>query len=271
MPEGPEVRVIADQLAKEIKNKVLTNFEIIGGRFIHLPPENVEHFKKELPVKLTAVSCKGKFIWFTFGNGWYLFNTLGMTGCWGAEKEKHAAVRLTFDDGSNIFFMDPRRFGTIKFAYGTNILQDKLDSLGIDLLEVGLTKKDISAIFKKKVQSSNATLAEILMNQKIFSGVGNYLKAESLYRAKVSPWRKGKSLSDDECLALLQHATDVMVDSYKVGGTTIATYKNFEGEMGHYSSKLRVYGKTTDPLGNVVKSEETPDKRTTWWVPNIQK
>lgn len=271
MPEGPEVRVIADQLAKEIKGKVLTSFDVIGGRFVNLPPDGIEHFKKELPVKLTAVNCKGKFIWFTFGNSWYLFNTLGMTGCWGTEQEKHAAVRLTFEDGSNIFFMDPRHFGTIKFAYGSNVLQDKLESLGLDLLDIGLTKKDASGVFKKKIQNSNATLAEILMNQKIFSGVGNYLKAEALYRAKVSPWRKGKSLSDDECLALLQHATDIMVASYKDGGTTIATYKNFEGEVGHYSSKLLVYGKTIDPLGNTVKSEETPDKRTTWWVPKVQK
>lgn len=268
MPEGPEVRIITDQLSTNLKGRILQEVQVVGGRFVQKPPENMEHL--QLPVEITAVKCKGKFIWFTFANGWYLFNTLGMTGSWGAVKEKHSAIRLKLDEGE-IFFSDPRHFGTVKFAYGTNILQDKLNTIGMDLLDAGLTKKDVSEEFQKKIQGSNATIVELLMNQKVFSGVGNYIKAETLYRSKVSPWRQGKSLSKEECLALVKNATDILVDSYKVGGATIATYKNFEGEVGHYSGKLMVYGKTTDPRGNPVKSEETPDKRTTWWVPKVQK
>lgn len=271
MPEGPEVRVIVDQLSNQVKNKTLQSLHIIGGKFIKYPPENLDNFQAKSPMKLTAVNCKGKFIWFTFDNGWYLWNTLGMTGCWGLTKEKHAAVHLKFDNNIEIFFMDPRHFGTVKFVYGTNILQDKLNNLGLDLLEAGLSNTDISTTFQKKIQNSNSSIAEIVMNQKIFSGIGNYIKAEALYRAKISPWRVGKTLSSEECLALLRSATDIMVESYKLGGTTIATYKNFKGDVGRYGSKLLIYGKTTDPLGNSVKSEETPDKRTTWWVPLIQK
>jgi formamidopyrimidine-DNA glycosylase len=39
------------------------------------------------------------------------------------------------------------------------------------------------------------TLPEILMDQKMFSGIGNYIKSECLYRAKLNPHRTVNSIS----------------------------------------------------------------------------
>lgn len=268
MPEGVEVKVITQQLAVQAIGKTLQEINLLGGRFLRIPPENFAKFQKVLPSKITEINCKGKFIWFTFDNRWYLFNTLGMTGSWGDVREKHSAISLTFDDGSIIYFTDPRHFGTLKFSLS---LQDKLDSLGEDLLQSALTEQDLTRIFRKRIQAKTETLAEILMNQKIFSGVGNYIKAEALYLAKLSPWRRGNTLSTTECDILLSSINKIMLESYRLDGTTIATYKNFEGKLGQYSSKLLVYGKNLDPLGNLIKSETTLDKRTTWWVPRLQR
>lgn len=270
MPEGPEVRIISEQLAKHVNNQTLQEIDIVGGRFVQSPPENFGHFGISLPSKITEVKCKGKFIWFALENDWYIFNTLGMTGSWSTKKEKHAAIRLRLVD-KEVYFFDPRHFGTVKLAYGKETLQQKLNSIGIDLLEVAISNKDITKSFTKLIQSRSETLAEILMNQKILTGVGNYIKAESLYAAKLSPWRRGNSLSTTECSTLLENTTRILLDSYRLGGATLATYKNFEGQTGWYSSKLKVYKKLTDPNGLKVKNDETNDKRVTWWVPQIQK
>ena len=62
-----------------------------------------------------------------------------------------------------------------------------------------------------------------------------------------------------------------MESSYQHQGATISTYKTVYGEEGRYSTLFKVYGKKLDPGGNKIVSETTPDKRTTHWVPSIQK
>ena len=109
------------------------------------------------------------------------------------------------------------------------------------------------------------------MNQSIFGGCGNYIKAEALYKAKLSPHRKCDSLTDDEASELHAALQDIVWTSYKSNGATIATYRDANGNVGSYSSKFAVYGRKEDPLGNAVTSEETKDGRTTWWVPNVQR
>ena len=70
MPEGPEVACLAEELNKNLKNKVLNDFEFIGGRYVkHSLPEYFEEFKDCLPLKISKVEYKGKLIIFHFENG----------------------------------------------------------------------------------------------------------------------------------------------------------------------------------------------------------
>ena len=78
-------------------------------------------------------------------------------------------------------------------------------------------------------------------------------------------------LSDSEIDELCQSIINVMKDSYKYQGATIQTYKTAYGAEGKYTSFFKVYGKKTDPLGNKVVKETTPDKRTIHWCPAMQK
>lgn len=281
MPEGPEVRIITEQMNKEIQWKHIKDIKILGGRFLKSPPENLNKcLQSSTGTAISYVGCKGKFIYFDFNNGWYLWNTLGMTGHWGLEKDKHSSLEIEFKDGPSVFFTDPRRFGTIKFVYDHKTLQEKLWKLGHDILEVqlpprdgmGLSEDQIARIARRteqKVLSSDKTLAEILMDQSLFAGVGNYIKSEALFHAHLSPWRKGNSLDEKTYRELLASIHHVMGESYKAGGATLATYKHFDGSVGKYSDQLRVYGqKEWD--GKPIQKETTADGRTSFWVPGRQ-
>lgn len=272
MPESPEVRIITEQLSHALTSSTIKDVVVLGGRFLKNPPDYLENIRQTFPTKITEIKCKGKFIWFGFDNGWYLFNTLGMTGSWSFEKQKHSALHIEMDE-KNIFFFDPRHFGTVKFAHGVEALNTKLNSLGLDLLDKAISNIDPKYSVRKQLQNrpNGETLAESLMNQKIFAGVGNYIKSEALYRAGLSPWRNSNTLTNEEYFALSEALTKVMLESYKTGGNTIATYKDVSGKIGNYGSYLQVYGKTKDPLGNCIKKQQTYDKRTSWWVPEIQK
>ena len=211
-------------------------------------------------------------MYWSFDDDWYLFSTFGMTGQWSPKEGKHPCFGFYLgnaDSFETMYFNDPRHFGTIKFVKGKNLLNDKLNELGWDPLVPNSLNNFFNFIKRKTLNAK--PIGQLLMDQSIFAGVGNYIRAEALYLAKISPWRSGNSLSDPELNLLCNSIINVMEESYKYQGATIQTYKTAYGEEGRYTSFFKVYGKKYDPMGNFIVTQNTPDKRTIHWCPNIQK
>jgi formamidopyrimidine-DNA glycosylase len=213
-------------------------------------------------------------MYWTFSNGWYLLNTFGMTGQWSPAKGKHSCFGIRHGksqilDNQHIYFNDPRHFGTIKFTNNKKYLYDKLNELGWDPLADGISDSNINWI-KNKLSNSKKNIGVLLMDQGLFCGVGNYIRAESLYRSKISPWCLACNLTNEEIVNLCQSVVYVMQESYDHQGATILTYKDAYGAEGKYSGCFKVYGKKEDPLGRKVIKEKTPDGRTIHWCPEIQ-
>lgn len=281
MPEGPEVRRVTDQLRNRLVGTSVYKIDGLNGRYAKQAPFGYLEFVTDLAQKSIAIEkidCKGKFIYWTLGNDWYIWNTLGMSGTWSKNSTKHESIRIHFSKFENemlfcgrLSFIDARHFGTIKFVRGKNELDKKLQSLGYDWLE---KEHSVTALWHW-LHSSKATLAKpigsVLMDQSFFAGVGNYIRAEALYAAGVSPWRLTKDVTYGELGALCKALREIMVNSYQSGGATIATYRDTEGNVGSYSSKFAVYQQKKDPHGNEVTREQTPDGRTIHWVKALQK
>lgn len=274
MPEGPEVKLSSElikplAIAKPIIKAAYTS----NSRYKNSPPEGYQEFVDEIgkspkPVTVTDISVKGKFMYWQFSNNWYMFCTYGMSGQWSPKEGNHPCFYFTFGDDTSVYFNDPRHFGTIKFTNNARELAKKIDELGWDPLSMPLDKnlRWVTHMLSK----SKKSIAEVLMDQSVFSGVGNYIRAEALYLAKLSPWRIANKLSQDEIKALCQSIVDVMKESYDHQGATIHTYKTVYGEEGNYSTLFKVYGQPQDPLGNKIVKQQTPDKRTIHWCPDIQ-
>jgi len=271
MPEGPEVKRIAVQLNQLLSGKLIENVEIISGRYkTHGSPLGLTSFlnlKEER--KIQEVSCKGKFIWFSFSAPEvFVWNTLGMTGSWSRGESEHSRIKFNFTDGEKIFFSDIRNFGTMHFIFSAEEMNKKLKSLGPDMLSAPPSREEFLKIVKRQ---KDKTLPEFLMNQKMISGVGNYVKAEALYLAGLSPLRTCSSLSEKEVTDLQDSIDKVLSTSYNSGGSTIRTYRDVYGNAGTFKSRFLVYGNDQDPAGNKVQRLETKDGRTTFWVPTLQK
>lgn len=200
--------------------------------------------------------------------------TLGMTGVW--LKERTAYARLSIDyhsimppyKGGTLYFDDVRNFGTIRFSQDRTELQKKLASFGIDLLNERHHPNDTLAVLQKK-RNVKRTLAEVLMDQRCFAGVGNYVKAEVLYRARLSPNRTCDTLTKDDILCLHDKIIEVLHGAYRSGGVTLSDYRDIDGNEGTF--ERLVYGKEKDPEGNPIVREETRDKRVTHWSPLVQR
>ena len=268
MPEGPEVKRIGVGLAKAISGKTLVEATIISGRYTKKPPSGWADLQKSLPLRVIGAGVHGKFIYWLCNNETFIYSTLGMTGSWNNKAMKNARVCFKFTDGSEVFYNDQRNFGTIKVVFGKQNLISKLESMGPDMLAEDVTdEKFISALRKK----SNWGITKAIMDQSVICGVGNYLKADSLWLAKINPHRLVSDCTDGELAILNRSIKKVIRESYDSGGATIKTYSDFDGNQGDYGRKFLVYSQDADPEGNKVKREETADGRTTHWVPEVQK
>ena len=267
MPEGPEVKRIAVDLAECISGRHLEEVKILSGRYLKKPIEGQDQLSEALPTKVVGSGAHGKFLYILTVSGVNIWSTLGMTGRWTQTLGKHSRVRFSFSCGTHVYFDDIRNFGTLKFVRGKYQLIEKLNSLGPDMLSTDVDDVTFCERFRKH---SGWEITKALMDQSIVSGVGNYIKADSLWLARISPKRKVGSLSDEELFRLNHSIKQIMRESYQNGGASIKTYRTFDGLEGEYSTKFLVYNQSHDPDGNPVIKETTEDNRTTHWVPNVQ-
>ena len=256
MPEGPEVRIFVDKLNALYKNKKIKEVKVVSGRYIKKPINNLSSLKDKI---IKNFSCKGKFIWIDLDNV-IIFNTLGMTGSWSKNQKKHSRIKITFTDNESLFFSDIRNFGTFQIKSRIDLAK-KLKSIGPDMLS------DPPINFISRLRKYNhKNICSVIMNQNVISGVGNYIKAESLWYSRINPHATVKDLSDDHLELLKKAIIYVINKSYQSQGATIQSYYDFEGNSGSATNSFVVYGKNVDYNGHAVLKEKTLDKRTTHWV-----
>lgn len=291
MPEVSEIALSAEILEHNLKKKYLIKISFPSGRYSNgrKKPNGFDHFEKALKnglkkhkgFSVEGVDSKGKFLWFKLKMGeirYYVMNTFGLTGMWSFTVPKHCRAIFKFSDGTKAYYSDQLNFGTFKFTDKISVLSTKLKQLGPDFL------KEKSQTFHK-IQSIDKPIATILTDQKkIGSGIGNYLIAEILYMAKISPHRKGVDINDNELETLIKSIRYMVKLSYI--SNHIGYMTNLEDESQHLERKkylneikikkkdmefqFKVYRQKKDPLGNTVNISKM-HRRSIHWVKKIQK
>jgi len=118
----------------------------------------------------------------------------------------------------SFYFYDQLSFGTLKAAGGSSndanlILEKKLKELGPDLLDETTTFELFKTQLRKKLNETKP-IGNVIVNQKIVSGVGNYLRADALWMAKISPFRKVKDVKEDELELLYKSLLSLIWGDY---------------------------------------------------------
>jgi endonuclease-8 len=299
MPEIVEVRRYADFLIKHFRNNNLVNIKILKGRYKkHKPFSGYYKLVKSLPVKVIDIKTKGKFIYFILDNDMIIFNTLGLSGGWiysdSKEDYKHPSVHeflnkndidayretalkhlnIMFELNKGfIYYFDILSYGTMKVATKEELVK-KLNNIGPDFLDTDTTL-DLFIDRIKKTKNMNKMIGNVLMDQKTVSGIGNYLRADSLWLAKISPHRLVKSLSDIELNKIFNSIRCLVWSdyNYKKGVKLEIIKKGFKTSQD-YGRDFFIYYYEDDIYGNKVKKEEMYEgsqKRFIYWCPSIQK
>lgn len=266
-PEGPEVRRTTDWLRANVQGCIVRDVQV-AGRFVKQPIARLPDIKGR---RVEGVRCKGKVIVFDFEGEVSAISTLGMTGVWTHREQPHTAITLWRERPPArgilpAYFADQRRFGSFKVV-DTREATSKLDDLGWDALmeplAYGKTRHRSMKYAKWKV-------ADVLLKQDVFAGVGNYIRAEAMYRARVNPTTILLNMPDSVWNPLCEAVRDVMKESYSRGGATLENFYDGDGNRGDQVDFLEVYGKTHDPHGNPVERFKDKSGRTVWWVPGVQ-
>lgn len=270
MPEGPEASYLANFILKNCQGRILKRIRYLSGRYkTHGPPKNYSAFAKALPLKCINVTKKGKVIFIHFEKGWYIISKLGLTGWWYTEDEiidwtalNRKNVVLSFH--KDLIYSDFRNFGTLTITNDINEIEAELNRLAPDITDPSLTFTDIKHRLEKlDLSNKNILIEDGIINQRmVFSGIGNYLKSEILYKVGISPLRPVAKITIDEWKTIFHTAQTIAKKMIKLLE---------ENNIEKYMKAMKIYQKKTDPHGNVIERHKSKDERTTFWVPKLQK
>jgi formamidopyrimidine-DNA glycosylase len=252
MPELPEVETIARGLRETILGRRIMRVELGKTDFIDDPValeenlpgrriQTVERYGKFMLLGMSAPDQNDGGLIPRVQLQTALLVHLGMTGHLApspAEKPrgKHAHVCLLLDDGRELRYTDPRRFGRI--AYLTEApLAAELKKFGADPLEVGRGE------FLKLIRKRRARIKAMLLDQSVLRGVGNIYADESLWKARIHPACVGEKLSERQTEKLRAALQDILRKAIALRGSSISDFLDADGEPGEYQRRHRAYGR----------------------------
>lgn len=269
MPEGPEIRIMSEEIDEYFYDYICLNVKInnrskyFNEPLFHSDYEFTNNFL-EINRKLICVESIGKKIIFNFGDILFISSCL-MNGRWMFRKPENWSLKIEFEN-STLYYHDFSKQSLFSIV-DTNsenhihIMKDVGEDYAVVKFSTFLAK-----ISRKRI--SNREIQDYLMDQKEFSGIGNYLKSEILYRSGVNPTRKLSEFSEDDFKKLFVQIKSTLKESYISGGLTLATYCSPSGKLGVFQPLI--YMKDQDPYGNEVIQIRDKQNRITYWVQELQ-
>jgi formamidopyrimidine-DNA glycosylase len=248
LPELPEVETVRKTLQKLVIGKQIEDVTVRLPRIIKRP-DDTEAFRRMLAgTTIIGIGRRGKFLKIVC-DPLVLVSHLRMEGKYrlaeqGEPCEKHTHVIFHFTDGTELRYRDVRQFGTMHlFPYGEEDEQLPLKKLGPEPLTDEFQLSWFQALLAKRKTNIKA----VLLNQEYIAGLGNIYVDESLFRAGIHPTRMASSLKEEEVERLYHSIQQTLKEAIELGGSSVRSYLNGEGEMGMFQLRIQVYGRKHEP------------------------
>ena len=251
MPELPEVETIRRELEREVVGKKIKTVEVTGKRSIRR--QTPAEFKSKLEgAKIAGAQRKGKYLLLPLDTGDVLVIHLRMSGqlLRAAAKEpvaKHTHVIITFTQGGQLRFVDPRTFGEMFLATPDEITNEieELSTLGVDPVETPMSW----VVFGHLLRSKKMKLKAFLTDQSMVAGIGNIYSDEILFDSGLRYDRDTDSLTTQEIRRLYRSLVEILHEAIKYGGSTLADgqYVDINGKPGEYQQHHQVYDREKQP------------------------
>lgn len=217
MPEGPEIRRAADQIAAVLCGRTIESVELT------LP--EIRKFERRLSGQtVTGVDTRGKAMLTRFDNELAIYSHNQLYGRWyvtarddmpdigrqlrvALHTSTHSALLYSATD---IEVLTPR--GEKRHSF--------LSRLGPDILDPTLSTDAVADRLNNK-RFRNRALSSLYLDQAFIAGLGNYLRSEILWAARVPPDAKPRALTSRARKRLANQTLTIARRSYRTAGLTV--------------------------------------------------
>jgi len=249
MPELPEVETTKTSLLPLLQQRVQI-VEVRESRLRWPIPEDISRLNGQ---RLIGLQRRSKYILAEFEQDQMLWH-LGMSGSFRLataqdELRKHDHLMIGFEDGSQLRYHDPRRFGCILWLNEES--QNKLlNPLGPEPLG-----DEFNADYLyQKLKNKQVGIKIAIMDNHVVVGVGNIYATESLFNLGIHPAQPASSLSKKQIVQLVDEIKRILKSAIDLGGSTLRDFTNAVGENGYFQQTLLAYGRA----GEMCVQCETP-------------
>lgn len=254
MPELPEVETVMRGLSGLLLGRRIVfaathragmRWPFPPGLAARLTGARVESFRR-----------RGKYILMRLSGGDSALIHLGMSGRMVARPvgantppatHEHLLLRTGGDgqeDGQEIGFVDPRRFGSVDLV-PTAAEDDHrlLAGMGPEPLAPDFTPGVLGAALAGK----RTPIKAALLDQRVVAGLGNIYVAEALFRAGLSPRRLAQTIPGARATRLVPAIRAVLTEAIEAGGSSLRDYVQADGELGRFQDRFQVYDREGAP------------------------
>ncbi|WP_151746843.1 bifunctional DNA-formamidopyrimidine glycosylase/DNA-(apurinic or apyrimidinic site) lyase [Acinetobacter soli] len=245
MPELPEVETTKTSLLPLLHHRV-QSVTVRDSRLRWAIPDDISRLVGQ---ELRALKRRSKYILAEFETDQMLWH-LGMSGSFRLctaqdELRKHDHLILTFDDGTELRYHDPRRFGCILWLNDEH--QKKLiDTLGPEPLSDAFN----ADYLYEKLRTKQVGIKIAIMDNHVVVGVGNIYATESLFNQGIHPAQPANTLSSEQIAGLVVEIKRILSHAIQLGGSTLRDYTNAMGENGYFQQTLLAYGRVGEMCVN---------------------
>ena len=156
----------------------------------------------------------------------------------------HTHVVLRLDNGTELRYSDPRRFGRLLLGTEVELVAArKLPRLGPEPLDPLFTPRELH----RRLSGRRAPLKLLLLDQSILAGIGNIYADEALYRARIRPDRPPARISRARVKRLHGALRESLLLGIVNRGSSIDDYVDLYGAKGRQQEELQVYGRGGRP------------------------
>lgn len=249
--ELPEVEVMRRDLEKDVVGRKIAAAEVRPSknamRIIRRHGRRKEFADKLIGRKVLKSDRRGKYVLLSLDNGDVLVVHFAMSGQFVRGTKRvplppHTHVVITFQQGGDLRFVDPRTFGEMFVTGGDELGKVKeLQHIAIDPLDHVFTWQS----FGGQMAQRESKLKQLLMDQKFISGLGNIYSDEVLFAAGLRHDRLSDTLSSQEVRRLYRSLQEVLQEAIRYRGTTLEdeAYLDLFGKPGEFQNELKVYGR----------------------------
>ena len=198
--------------------------------------------------RIAGFKRRGKYLIIAIaGRGEVIFH-LGMSGkliCVekSAARRKHDHIVADLDDGGELRYHDPRRFGLSLVTRRDEVCRlPQLRGLGLDPFDPALTAEYLFGF----TRASQRRIRDLLLDQQIIAGLGNIYANEILSRVGIRPTMRAWRLTRRQVAAIAATTPKLLRDAIRWCGTSFSDYRDADDKRGEFQNHLRVYDREGD-------------------------